>query len=51
MARRDGPQAAVLVEDRARVAAVAVPVLVVAGPVLARRFLGDLGQLLGSWYG
>ena len=51
VSRRDGPHAARLVEDWARVAAVAVPVLVAAGLVLAWRILGDLGQLVGSWYG
>ncbi|WP_431269227.1 copper resistance D family protein [Dankookia sp. P2] len=51
VSRRDGPHAARLVEDWARVAAVAVPVLVAAGLVLAWWIVGDLGQLLGSWYG
>lgn len=51
VSRRDGPQAARLVEDWARVAALAVPVLVAAGLVLAWWILGDLSQLVGSWYG
>lgn len=50
-ARRDGPGAARLVEDWARVAAVAVPVLVAAGLLLAWWILGGIGELLGSWYG
>lgn len=50
-ARRDGPQAARLVESWARSATFAVPVLVAAGLVLAWEILGDLGQLIGSWYG
>ncbi|MDN3564109.1 CopD family protein [Paeniroseomonas aquatica] len=51
VARRDGPGAARLVEDWARIAAIAVPVLVVAGLLLAWWTLGSLGQLFGSWYG
>jgi len=51
VARRDGPEAARLVEDWARVAAAAVPVLVAAGLALAWWILGDVGQLVGSWYG
>ena len=51
VSRRDGPQAARLVEDWARVAAVAVPVLAAAGLVLAWWIVGGIGQLLGSWYG
>ncbi|WP_043359682.1 copper resistance D family protein [Belnapia sp. F-4-1] len=51
VSRRDGPQAARLVEDWSRVAAIAVPVLVAAGLALAWWILGDLGQLVGSWYG
>ena len=51
VSRRDGPGTARLVEDWARVAAMAVPVLVAAGLVLAWWILGDLGQLVGSWYG
>ena len=50
-ARRDGPGAARLVEDWARIASVAVPVLVAAGLLLAWRILGGVGELLGSWYG
>lgn len=51
VSRRDGPLAARLVEDWARVAAAGVPVLVAAGLALAWWILGDLGQLIGSWYG
>ncbi|SDB71394.1 CopD family protein [Belnapia rosea] len=51
VSRRDGPHAARLVEDWARVAAAAVPVLVAAGLALAWWIVGDLRQLLGSWYG
>lgn len=50
-ARRDGPGAARLVEDWARIAAVAVPMLAAAGVLLAYWNLGGPGQLLGSWYG
>lgn len=50
-ARRDGPGAARLVEDWARVATAAVPVLVAAGLLLAWWILGGVGELLGSWYG
>ncbi|TDH62101.1 copper resistance protein [Dankookia rubra] len=50
-ARRDGSGAARLVEDWARVASAAVPVLVAAGLLLALRILGGVGELLGSWYG
>lgn len=50
-ARRDGPGAARLVEDWARVASAAVPVLVAAGLPLAWWILGGVGELLGSWYG
>ena len=50
-ARRDGPGAARLVENWARVASVAVPVLVAAGLLLAWWILGGVGELLGSWYG
>nr|WP_264185722.1 CopD family protein [Roseicella aerolata] len=50
-ARRDGPGAARLVEDWARIAAGAVPVLVAAGLLLAWWILGGIGELLGSWYG
>ncbi|MCO6415825.1 CopD family protein [Siccirubricoccus sp. KC 17139] len=49
--RHEDPTAARLVEDWARVAAVAVPVLVAAGLLLAWWIVGDLGQLVGSWYG
>nr|WP_256476231.1 CopD family protein [Siccirubricoccus soli] len=50
-ARRPGPGAAQLVEDWARVAALAVPVLVTAGLLLAWWSLGGVRQLFGSWYG
>ncbi|TCZ61053.1 copper resistance D family protein [Roseicella aquatilis] len=50
-ARRDGPGAARLIEDWARLASVAVPVLVAAGLLLAWWILGGVGELLGSWYG
>ncbi|WP_149536726.1 CopD family protein [Siccirubricoccus phaeus] len=50
-ARRDGPGAARLVEDWARISSVAVPVLVAAGLLLAWWILGGIGELLGSWYG
>ena len=49
--RRDGPAAARLVEAWARVAALAVPALAVAGLLLAWRILGGAEQLLASWYG
>ena len=50
-ARRDGPAAARLVEDWARIAALAVPALAAAGLLLAWWVLGSLQQLLASWYG
>ena len=50
-ARRDAPDVARLVEDWARVAVAAVPVLVAAGLLLAWRILGGIGEILGSWYG
>ncbi|MBR0667055.1 copper resistance protein [Roseomonas hellenica] len=50
-ARREGPQAASLVEGWARIATLAVPVLAAAGLGLAWWILGDAGQILGSWYG
>lgn len=49
--RREGPAAARLVEKWARVAALAVPVLVVAGLLLAWSILGGVRQILASWYG
>ncbi len=51
VARCGGPGAARLVEDWARIATIAVPVLVAAGLLLAWWTLGSLGQLFGSWYG
>lgn len=48
---RDGPRAARLIEDWARIAALAVPLLVVAGLGLAGWILGDPARLLGTWYG
>lgn len=51
VSRREGPAAARLVQDWARVAVAAVPVLLAAGLALAWAILGDLGQLVGSWYG
>ena len=50
-ARREGPRAARLVEDWARLAAVAVPALVAAGLLLAWWILGGIRQVLMSWYG
>jgi len=50
-ARQHGPEAARLVEDWARMAAAAVPVLVAAGLLLAWWMLGGVGPLFGSWYG
>lgn len=50
-ARRSGHDAARLIEDWARIAALIVPVLTVAGVVLAWQILGGLEQLFGSWYG
>lgn len=49
--RREGPAAARLVEAWARVAALAVPVLVAAGLLLAWWILGGVQQLVSSWYG
>ena len=51
IARRDGPSAARLVEDWARLAALGVPVLAVAGVLLAWWTLGSWHQLVASWYG
>ncbi|WP_240757062.1 MULTISPECIES: copper resistance D family protein [Roseicella] len=50
-ARREGPAAAHLVEAWARVAMIAVPVLAVAGLLLAWWILGGVQQLFASWYG
>jgi putative copper export protein len=50
-ARREGLAAARLVEDWARIAALAVPVLAAAGLLLAWRILGSVQQLVASWYG
>lgn len=50
-ARNEGPAAARLVEDWARIAGLAVPVLAGAGLLLAWWILGSVQQLLGSWYG
>ncbi|MDN3563581.1 CopD family protein [Paeniroseomonas aquatica] len=51
VSRRDGPQAARLIEDWARIASIAVPVLAAAGLLLAWWIVGNFEQLLGSWYG
>lgn len=51
VARRDGPQAARLIEDWARIAALAVPLLILAGLGLAGWILGDPARILGTWYG
>jgi copper resistance protein D len=50
-ARRDGPWTARLVEDWARIAALAVPALVAAGLLLAWWILGGVRQALVSRYG
>jgi copper resistance protein D len=50
-ARREGPRAARLVEDWARVAALAVPALVAAGLLLAWSILGGFQRVLMSRYG
>jgi putative copper export protein len=50
-AQRDGPGAASLVEGWSRVASRAVPLLVVAGVLLAWWTLGGVRPLLTSWYG
>ena len=50
-ARQEGRAAARLVEDWARIAAIAVPVLAAAGVLLAWLILGSLHQLVASWYG
>ena len=50
-ARREGPRAARLVEDWARIAALAVPALVAAGLLLAWWLLGGVRQALTSRYG
>lgn len=50
-ARRDGRQAARLIEDWARIAALAVPLLMLAGLGLACWILGGPARLLGTWYG
>jgi putative copper export protein len=50
-ARREGPRAARLVEDWARIAALAVPALVAAGLLLAWWLLGGVRQALVSRYG
>ena len=50
-ARREGPRTARLVEDWARIAALAVPALVAAGLLLAWWILGGVQQVLMSRYG
>lgn len=51
VARRDGPRAAQLIEDWARIAILAVPLLIAAGLGLACWILGDPARILGTWYG
>ncbi len=50
-ARQQGRAAARMVEDWARIATIAVPVLAAAGVLLAWQILGSLHQLVASWYG